>query len=67
VRLAKEAMLGADKPLNEGLADEAWLFQRLLRTGEAQANMRTFLEIGGQKRDGELKVGELGGQLGDRS
>jgi enoyl-CoA hydratase/carnithine racemase len=67
VWLAKEAMLGTDKPLNEGLADEAWLFQRLLRTGEAQANMRKFLEIGGQTRDGELKVGELGGQLGDRS
>lgn len=66
VRLAKEAVNGAEQPIAEGLADEAYLFQRLLRTQGAQTNMKKFLEIGGQTREGELKVGELGGQLGDQ-
>ena len=65
VRLAKAAVNGYEQPLPEGLADEAYLFQRLLRTPEAQRNMQRFLEIGGQTRDGELRVGELGGELGD--
>lgn len=59
VRLAKESVNNAEKPLSEGLADEAYLFQRLLRTDGAQRNMRRFLEMGGQTRDGELNVGEL--------
>ena len=64
VRLAKESVNGAEQPLEEGLRDEAYLFQRLLRTDGAQRNMRRFLEIGGQTREGELRVGELGGELG---
>lgn len=64
VRLAKEAVLGADKPLQDGLVDEAYLFQRLLRTEGAQRNMQRFLEIGGQTRDGELRVGALNAALG---
>ena len=35
------------------------LFQRTLRTEGAQRNMKRFLEMGGQTREGELKVGEL--------
>jgi len=54
VRLAKEAVNGAEQALPEGLADEAFLFQRLTK----------FMEIGGQTREGELRVGELGGELG---
>ena len=46
--------------LAEGLVEEAYLFQRLLRTEEAQRNMRRFLEIGGQTREGKLDVAELG-------
>jgi enoyl-CoA hydratase/carnithine racemase len=65
VRLAKEAINGADQPLADGLADEAYLFQRLLRTEGAQRNMRHFLEIGGQTREGEMRVGELNGSLGE--
>jgi len=65
VRLAKQAVDGAEQPLTEGLADEAYLFQRLLRTDGAQRNMKKFMEIGGQTREGELRVGELGGELGD--
>lgn len=65
VRLAKEAVNAADKPLSEGLVDEAYLFQRLLRTEGAQQNMARFLEIGGQTREGELQVGELNRRLGE--
>ncbi|MEM7216856.1 MAG: enoyl-CoA hydratase/isomerase family protein [Pseudomonadota bacterium] len=65
VRLAKESVDGASQPLPEGLADEAYLFQRLLRTPEAQRNMTRFLEIGGQTREGELRVNELSAQLGE--
>ena len=60
---AKQSVNAADKPLNEGLVEEAYLFQRLLRTDGAQRNMRKFLEIGGQTREGELRVGELGAEL----
>jgi enoyl-CoA hydratase/carnithine racemase len=65
VRLAKEAVTSADKPLHDGLADESYLFQRLLRTEGAQVNMKRFLEIGGQTREGEMKVAELNGRLGE--
>ena len=64
VRLAKQAVLGAERPLREGLLDEAWLFQRLLRSEDAQRNMKRFLEIGGQTREGELRVAELSAELG---
>ena len=63
VRLAKEAVNGAEQPLAEGLLDEAYLFQRLLRTDSAQSAMRRFLEIGGQTREGELQVAELSRRL----
>ena len=55
----KESINNAEKPLSEALPDEAFLFQRTLRTEGAQRNMRRFLEMGGQTREGELKVGEL--------
>jgi enoyl-CoA hydratase/carnithine racemase len=65
VRLAKEAVNSADKPLHEGLADESYLFQQLLRVESSQRNMKRFLQIGGQTRDGEMKIGELNGRLGE--
>jgi enoyl-CoA hydratase/carnithine racemase len=64
VRLAKESINSATKPLPEGLADESYLFQQLIRTDSGKRNMARFLEIGGQTRDGELKVAELNGKLG---
>ncbi|MEZ5560272.1 MAG: enoyl-CoA hydratase/isomerase family protein [Pseudomonadales bacterium] len=66
VRLAKESINCADKPLSDGLVDEAYLFQRLLRTESAQRAMQRFLEIGGQTREGELRVNELNAELGSR-
>ena len=64
--LAKQAVNAAELPLAEGLIEEAYFFQRLLRTEEAQRNMRRFLEIGGQAREGELDVAELGARLNRR-
>ncbi len=64
VRLAKAAVTAADRPLAEGLVEEAYLFQRLLRTDDARRNMARFLEIGGQTREGELDVAELAAKLG---
>ena len=64
VRLGKAAVSAADLPLAQGLQEEAYLFARLLRTDSAQHNMREFLQIGGQTREGELQVGELAGALG---
>jgi enoyl-CoA hydratase/carnithine racemase len=63
VRLAKQAVDAADQPLADGLPDEAYLFQRLLRTDGAQRNMQRFLEIGGQTREGELQVGQLNARV----
>ncbi len=64
VRLGKQAVNTADQPLREGLMEEWYLFRRLMPTESARRNMRRFLEIGGQTRDGELRVGELTAQLG---
>jgi enoyl-CoA hydratase/carnithine racemase len=66
VRLAKESVNAADKPLLDGLFEEAYLFERLLRTDEARRNMQRFLDIGGQTREGELRVNELNAELGER-
>lgn len=63
VRLAKQAINSADKPLAEGLEDESYLFQVLMRTPDARHNMARFLQIGGQTREGELDVGALSGRL----
>ena len=57
--LAKQSVNAAELPLAEGLVGEASLFQRLLRTEDAQRNMRRFLELGGQTREGELQVADL--------
>ncbi|MED5293176.1 MAG: hypothetical protein VYB56_04895 [Actinomycetota bacterium] len=60
VALAKEAVNNADTlPLNEGLMEERYLFQCLLRTQEAEPAMRSFLDVGGQTREAEKRMGQL--------
>lgn len=57
---AKRSVLNAEElPLREGLAEEAFLFQETLRDPRAQAAMRRFLDLGGQTREPELRMGEL--------
>lgn len=65
VRLAKQSINNAEWPLSEGLKEEAYLFQRTLRTEGAQRNMRRFMDMGGQTREVELRVGAAGGELGE--
>ncbi len=56
---AKAAALGAEAAWDEGLIEEDYLFQGLLRTPEAQQRMRAFLKRGGQTREGELRLADL--------
>jgi enoyl-CoA hydratase/carnithine racemase len=42
-----------------GMLEEAYLFQEVMRTPGAQRNMRQFMEMGGQTREGEMRVAEL--------
>ncbi|MDJ0785829.1 MAG: enoyl-CoA hydratase/isomerase family protein [Myxococcota bacterium] len=65
VRLAKRAVDAANGTLAEGLEEEDHLFQRLLRDPEARRRMQRFGDIGGQTREGELRVAELGAALAD--
>ncbi len=64
VRAAKLAINAADLPLQEGLVEEAYLFQTLLRNSSAQKNMQRFLDNGGQTREGEMRVNDLSARLG---
>jgi len=59
VRLAKQSINAAQVNPTDGLREESYLFQQLLRTEDAQRKMKAFMDIGGQTREGELKVGEL--------
>ena len=63
VRLAKAAVDQAENPIEQGLIEEAYLFQCLLRTEDSQTYMRRFLDLGGQTREGEMRVGELNAQV----
>lgn len=63
VQLAKSSVNAASRPLDEGLREESYLFEQLLRTDDAPIAMQRFLEMGGQTREGELRVGELNGEL----
>ena len=65
IALAKESVNASALPLAEGLIEEAYLFQRSVRTDAAQKRMRRFLEEGGQTRDGEIAVADLVGRLGN--
>ena len=65
VLLANESVKAAGRPWLDGLFEEAYLIERLMRTDEARRNMQRFLDIGGQTRDGELRINELNAELGD--
>lgn len=59
IKLAKESVNNAEKDLNEGLLDEAFLFQKLLRTQAAKKGMRKAMDLGAQTREAELRMGAL--------
>jgi enoyl-CoA hydratase/carnithine racemase len=59
VRLAKRMVDRAEEPLAESLVEETYLFDTLVRSDDARRNMRRFLELGGQTREGELDIEAL--------
>ena len=65
IAMAKQSVNNAELPLQEGLAEEAFLFQQTLRTAGAQRNMKKFLEMGGQTREAEMRMGDLCRELGE--
>jgi enoyl-CoA hydratase/carnithine racemase len=66
VRGAKRAVnASVERSLDEGLKYESYLFQVLLRDADAQPSMRQYLDVGGQTRDVELRIGSVMGELFD--
>ncbi|GAC1603918.1 MAG: enoyl-CoA hydratase/isomerase family protein [Acidimicrobiales bacterium] len=60
VARAKQSVLNADQMgLQDGLAEEAYLFQQSIRDPFARKTMRRFLDLGGQTRGPELRIGDL--------
>lgn len=64
IRLAKASVDAAEGPLEDGMREEAYNFQRLLRTEAAQLNMQRFMDAGGQTPEVERRVGAAAGELG---
>lgn len=67
VARAKASVLAAGPDPIEGMLNESFLFQETLRYPGAQERMRNFLARGGQTREGELRVGALGAELGSEA
>jgi enoyl-CoA hydratase/carnithine racemase len=63
IALAKASVLAATPDPVPGLLEEAYFFQQSLRIPGTSARMARFLDIGGQTPEGELRVGELGGEI----
>ena len=59
IALCKASINNAEMPLSEGLLEEAFLFQKTLRTEGALQNMRKAMAMGLQTREGELRMGAL--------
>mgnify|MGYP001816690749 CR=1 FL=1 len=63
IALAKESINNADKPLEEGLADERRLFVDLLATEDASRQMMRFMDAGGQTAEAELRMADLSSEI----
>ncbi|MFT3853793.1 MAG: enoyl-CoA hydratase/isomerase family protein [Ilumatobacteraceae bacterium] len=63
VRAAKEAVLRAERGVVEDLLAEGAAFDATLGEPRACAAMEAFLANGGQTPEGELRLGELAGEL----
>ncbi|UDG96696.1 enoyl-CoA hydratase/isomerase family protein [Rhodococcus opacus] len=62
VRLTKEVIALADGPIEDGLRQENFRLRRLMASSESLANVERFLAIGGETREGEMRLEAL---LGD--
>ncbi|MFP6805599.1 MAG: enoyl-CoA hydratase/isomerase family protein [Pseudomonadales bacterium] len=59
IALCKQSVNNAELPIEDGLLEEAYLFQQTMRTDGAQTNMQKAMDLGAQTREGELRMGEL--------
>lgn len=59
IALAKQAVDAAHGPVEQGLIEEAHLFNHSVADGEARQRMEAFLAAGGQTRELELALGTL--------
>ena len=67
VAAAKAAVLRAEKEVVVDLLAEGDAFNATLGHPDTRLALQSFLDRGGQTRDGELRLGELAGELGQRS
>ena len=65
IALCKASINNAEMHWEEGVLEEAYLFQQTLRTEGAQENMRKAMAMGLQTREGELRMGELCQEFGE--
>ena len=64
VDLAKRSVLNAEeRSSDDGRFGEQYVVAQVMRTPEARHRMRTFLDAGGQTRDGAVRVGDLTAEL----
>lgn len=63
IALCKASINNAELPIEDGLLEEAYLFQQTLRTSGAQDNMRRALAQGLQTKAGELRMGALAAEF----
>lgn len=62
---AKASVLSVEKGIEADLLAESAAFNRTLGDPRSRAAMERFLASGGQTREGELRLGELAGELGE--
>ncbi|HIG44558.1 MAG: enoyl-CoA hydratase/isomerase family protein [bacterium] len=63
--LAKQSVLNAEMPIEQGLNEEAYLFQQTLRYPSAMVNMKKALELGAQTREGEMHIADVSKKVGE--
>lgn len=67
VAAAKARVIAAEGTLTDDLLAENHAFDATLGDADTQLAMRRFMELGGQTPEGEGRLGELAGELADRS
>jgi len=63
VRLTKEVVSMAGGPVEDGLREENFRFRRLMASDVSRASIAAFLELGGETREGELRIEQLLGEV----
>ncbi len=63
---AKASVLNSELPIEEGLREEAYLFQKTLRDPDSAKYMQAALDAGAQTREGELRINDLVREVAER-